>query len=89
MRYNPDTVDARLTVEVPITGSVSAHYTVRCPKTNREIGNINDRDDANLFAKTLVDITNDSWHVIEHKFTESTIAVHAVPNSGSNPDIGW
>lgn len=64
--------------ELNVAGAVSAHYTVKRLRDGDEMGDIDTFKDAQLFARVLVDITQDEWHVIEHKFTETTVGVYTV-----------
>lgn len=59
-----------------IVGSVSAHYTVRSAHGSHEVGDIHCLHDAILFAKALAEEFTRPYYVIEHKFTETTIAVY-------------
>lgn len=61
---------------IGMRGATSAHYIVYRPSDDKEVGKISNFEDADLFARVLAEITHDQWHVIEHKFEETTLAVY-------------
>lgn len=65
--------------DVPgMKGAVSAHYTIYHPGDAYELGNIDSFEDADRFAEALAGITKDVWHVIEHKFTQTTVSTYGL-----------
>lgn len=70
--------EAQLREDLPVVGAVSAHYTIRSQEGTQEVGNIDTLHDAILFAKTWSELTMTPFHVIEHKFTETTIGVYGM-----------
>lgn len=83
---SPFTGYTPLLLDAPgMVGAVSAHYTVclkRSGYNDFEVGNIDTRNDAERFAKAVAEVTPCSVaHVVEHKFTESTIGVYWSPDN--------